>query len=607
MRVAEGTLAEIKAATDIVDLISSYLQLQKKGKSFLSLCPFHDDSNPSFDVDPERQRYRCWSCGQHGDVFQFLIEQEKISFMEAAELLAERAGIQFQPAAPDSGNHLSSGDKKHVLAVLTWSRDLFSKVLASPLGKGASEYFENRGFSPKIIESFRLGFCPEGFEFLRDMARRNSVPEELLLKAGLLQKSERGSLYEPFRNRVMFPIHDVLGRVIGFGGRVLDDSKPKYRNSPETSVFQKRRNLFALEQAKKATADGQPLVVVEGYTDVLMAHQAGFCGVVAGLGTALTEGQARLLRRYSTQVVLLYDGDESGKKAVDGAAEVCLAVGLEVRVAWLPQGQDPCDVIRSEGEEGFRRRVEGARDYFDDLFDGADRLSERERATLAAKCLDKVRCVEDLLVRDALTRRVADELSLSESAVRGWLIQRKDGMAERRKQAAQGEVVKRQSPQELAGLALLREALNFTQQAITIVDSLQSTELPTRAQRLIFEAVRTNLEQGGSRKGDDVTLMIEDPEARTLAHLLLADEPVSDDESRERVTASIEYFRRQRAENDLARSRTELNRVLNEDGDEGKRDGVLGDYLDRLRAEVDRRRCGREGVVNEQGTEGGQT
>lgn len=594
MRVSEGTLTEIKSSTDIVDLVSGYIQLQKRGKTFLGLCPFHEDRTPSFDVDPERQRYRCWSCGQHGDVFQFLIEHEKISFVEAVEMLAERAGIRIENQ-DDSTTALGRSKKTDLYAVLSWSRELFKRFLHAPQAERARTYLKDRGFTEETIEGFHLGAAPVSPDFLRVMARKNSVSEQHLLEAGLLQESERGGLYEPFRNRVLFPIHDPLGRVIGYGGRVLDDSKPKYRNSPETAIFQKRKNLFGLDVAKKSRDDGLPIALVEGYTDAIMAHQAGFPRVVAGLGTALTEGQARLVRRYSSRICLLYDGDESGRKAVEAGTEVCLRAGLQVLVSWLPAGSDPCDLIRAEGAEGFQNLLLRARDYFDDRLDNAGNLPERERAELAAKLLNKVRCVEDVLIRDAMTRRIAEELKLTESAVRGWLDQRRDGAPARRSRQAPLPARERTSPAEIAGRDLLKEALFFPHLARAVSETLEAEDFPTRPQRLVYEAILRNLAAGsiGSEVGDpetrkpvgpdEIPLLLEEPDARALAHALLADPSISGEEATLRVEANLAYFTKQKTERELAQNRLELHRVLSEEGDDHEKDRVMLEYLDRLR------------------------
>jgi DNA primase len=371
-RLSESTLAAIKNAVDIVTIVGESLgPLVRSGSKFKALCPFHDDHRPSLEVNPARQSFKCWSCGAGGDVFDFVKEYERVDFPEAMRMLAERAGVVLD--APSAKATAEQGPSKtELLAVHSWAESVYIEALAG--SEPARQYLDARGISQASAGLFRLGFAPEERGWLLARARRGGFPVDLLERTGLASRAEEepGQLRERFRGRLIFPIHDPKGRPIGFGGRVLPEVErflaasgknvAKYLNSPETPLFQKRRVLYAWDLARSAARDAGWVAVVEGYTDVIAAHQVGLRNVVGTLGTALGDDHVTALRRLADQVVLVFDGDTAGQTAADRALELFLGHEVDVRVLSLPENLDPCDFLLNEGAAAFRTLVERAVD-----------------------------------------------------------------------------------------------------------------------------------------------------------------------------------------------------------------------------------------------------
>lgn len=359
---------QIKAASDIVAVVGGYLALKPAGPTFKALCPFHQDSRPSLDVDPRRQRYRCWACGKHGDVITFVQEMEKVGFKEARVLLANKAGIKLDDRA-------SPQDQARVrlLGVMRWAQEKYQELLLNdPVGADAAKYIGGRKLTEKSVRDFGLGFAPIQGDWLVQEARRDRISEEVLVEVGLLGHRQEGrGLYDRFRDRVMFPIRDVQSRPVGFGGRIMPQSPyasraPKYYNSAETPLFSKSELLYGLDLARHAGTAAGYLAVVEGYTDVMMAHQCGVPQVVATMGTALNNRHVAQLCRFVPKIVLVYDADEGGMKGVDRALEIFVSQDVELAVAVLPNGLDPCDLLSEEGGvEVFNTVLESAVDALD--------------------------------------------------------------------------------------------------------------------------------------------------------------------------------------------------------------------------------------------------
>jgi DNA primase len=360
----------VREANDIVDVVGGYVTLRPAGPLYKALCPFHDDKHPSLTVDPRRQRYKCWACGEGGDVFAFVQKIDHVTFPEALETLARRAGISLEKLQKSPQGPGRAG----MLDVMSWAAERFQQcLLNSPQAENARKYLSERKLTGDTVRKFCLGFAPDSWEWLVQCAVNAEKPSGLLEQVGLIAKRNEGKgYYDRFRGRVMFPIRDVQGRIVGFGGRILPSSPvsaerapPKYYNSAETSLFSKSENLYGIEAAKAVAAKAGYLAIVEGYTDVLMAHQHGIAQVVATMGTALNARHIKTLKRFVARVVLVFDKDAGGDAGVDRALEVFVKNDLDLRVAMLPEGLDPCDLLTARGPDAFRQALEQAVDVFE--------------------------------------------------------------------------------------------------------------------------------------------------------------------------------------------------------------------------------------------------
>jgi DNA primase len=343
---------QIREAVDIVEIVGSYVTLKRSGSGgFKGLCPFHEEKTPSFHVNSARQIFKCFGCGAGGDVFKFVQLREKVDFPEARRILADRAGISLEQEYLGVG---SSGPSKSDLAQLNhWAQNVFRGNYEGSAGDLARAYVAGRKISGESAQSFGLGYAVDSYDSLIRQASSSNVDMKLLVGAGLVKERSGGGYYDTFRHRLMFPIYDVNDRIVGFGGRSLGEDPAKYMNTPATSLFDKGSNLFGLDRARRVADGAGRIIVVEGYTDCIMAHQYGFTECVATLGTALTESHARIIRRYTERVILLFDSDEAGRRAADRALSATLSSGLDVVLAKLPEGKDPCDYLLSAGKTAF--------------------------------------------------------------------------------------------------------------------------------------------------------------------------------------------------------------------------------------------------------------
>ncbi len=351
-----ATMARLREAADIVEVVSEHVALKRRGRRWTGLCPFHQEKTPSFSVDPERGLYYCFGCQAGGDVIRFVMELEHLSFPEAVRHLAGRFGVTLPEATPEAARRARAAERARGL--LAEAQAWFREQLLSPAGSAARAELQRRGFARESWEEYGFGFAPNDWRALLDHLRKRHT-EGAILEAGLAVTSERGgSPYDRFRNRITFPIHGGDGRIVAFGGRALGDTEPKYLNSPEGPLFHKRSTLFMLHRARRPMADAGHALVVEGYFDCLSLHRAGFAQAVATLGTALTPDHARILKNLTGRVLLCYDADAAGRRAAASGARVLLAAGLQVAVVALEAGRDPDDVIREEGPEAFGSLLE---------------------------------------------------------------------------------------------------------------------------------------------------------------------------------------------------------------------------------------------------------
>ena len=362
MRYSDDIIEEVRMKNDIVDVVSQYVKLNRRGNTYFGLCPFHNEKTPSFSVTPSKQMYYCFGCGAGGNVYNFVMEYENYTFGEALQHLADRAGVQL-PKIEYSREAREKAEKRATLLEINkLAASYFYYQLRRENGSQAYTYLINRGVSEDTIKKFGLGYSDKYSDDLYKFLKSKNYSDDLLRESGLFNVDERHGMYDKFWNRVIFPIMDVNNRVIGFGGRVMGDGKPKYLNSPETKIFDKSRNLYGLNIAR--TTRKNYLILCEGYMDVISMHQAGFTNAVASLGTALTSGHASLLKRYTQEVLLLYDSDDAGVRAALRAIPILREAGITSRVVSLKPHKDPDEFIKALGGEEFEKRLERAMDSF---------------------------------------------------------------------------------------------------------------------------------------------------------------------------------------------------------------------------------------------------
>ena len=356
VRYSDEIIDEVRQTNDIVDIISQYVHLKRSGRNFFGLCPFHNEKSPSFSVSPDKQIFHCFGCGVGGNVFTFLTKIEGINFIEAVQTLAERSNIQL-PTLENRGDSLKEELKAKVYKVNEFAANYYHENLYKPESKIAQEYIKKRKLTNETLKSFQIGFSGK-FNELYNALKKQGFEEREILESGLVNKNDNGKYIDRYRNRLMFPICDVRGRVIAFGGRVLDDSKPKYINSPENIVYSKGRHLFGLNVAKKS--DVKKILIVEGYMDVISLHQRGVKNVVASLGTAMTQQQGWLLRKSSEQIILSFDSDEAGLSAKMRALDILQNMGCDIRILQMEGAKDPDEYIIKYGSARFQSLIEKA-------------------------------------------------------------------------------------------------------------------------------------------------------------------------------------------------------------------------------------------------------
>lgn len=417
MQISEETLEKIKEQSDIVDIISETVKLKRSGRNFSGLCPFHNEKSPSFSVSQDKQIYKCFGCGEAGNVITFVMKNKNLPFVDAVKFLGERVNIIIEDG---SGKGNKNTEKKELLynVNVEAARFFFSNLMNTQSSK---EYFLNRGIKEETIKKFGLGYAKDSWNNLISHMRKKGIKDEVLLEAGLVSTSEKtGNQYDRFRNRVMFPVFDYRGKVIGFGGRVLDDSKPKYLNSPETLVFQKGTNLYGLNFAIKNKIPDRYFIIVEGYMDLITLHQYGIMNVVASLGTALTTNQARLLKRYADKVIISYDADIAGQTATLRGLEILREAGFEVRVLNIPKGKDPDEFIRSNGSEAFKKLIHDAQPLIDYRLNRAEEgINFKESNSLVkyGKRVTNILADLDPVEKDVYIKKISENTGIREQTL----------------------------------------------------------------------------------------------------------------------------------------------------------------------------------------------
>ncbi len=466
---SDELIEEVRAANDIVDVISGYVDLKKKGADYFGLCPFHNEKTPSFSVSRNKQIYYCFGCHEGGNVLSFLMKYENLSFQEAMQVLADRAGIALPKQEMNAAQKQAADRRAKLLEINKEAALYFHRLLLAPEGKRALEYLKGRGLTDETIKHFGLGYSNKYSDDLYKYLKKKGYADELLKDSGLITIDEKKGAYDKFWNRAMFPIMDAGSRVIGFGGRVMGEGEPKYLNSPETAIFEKSRNLYGLNFARRSRRPG--FLLCEGYMDVIALHQAGFDNAVAALGTSFTSGHANLLRRYAQEVYLTFDSDEAGVRAALRAIPLLREVGLSARVVDMQPHKDPDEFIGALGAEEYQKRIDEAEPGF--LFEvrilvRSYDLNDPERKTT---------CIREIARR--LIRQFPDRM------------ERENYM----------EAIARQYP---FGMEQLREAVNSEGARTGIVSSGRPQRAPTRS---------VKPKESGMRQVQSLLLtwMVEDP------------------------------------------------------------------------------------------------
>jgi len=418
--IPEDRIEEIRNRVNIVDLVSEYITLKKAGRNYLGSCPFHKEKTPSFTVNAEKQIYHCFGCGEGGNAFSFLMKINNMTFPEAVRHLAGKLGVPL-PSWEFTPEEKSRQDLRESLhRVNKLAADYYAKTLRSAAGSAGRGYLDKRMIKPEIIETFQLGYAPEGWRNLRDHLQREKVPLKHGEQAGLLVSRKDGDYYDRFRGRLMFPIEDINGNVIAFGGRIIGEGEPKYLNSPESSAYVKGRNLYGLARAKNAIRRDDYLIIVEGYFDLLALWNNGIPNVAATLGTALTREHVDLIKRYTGAVAVTFDADAGGKAALERSMSLFLEKGLRAKAVVLPDGKDPDEFVSKHGREAFLAEIERARalvDYYIDEVIGHGRSIDDRRGALKG-AIPFIAGIADPAERDQFMKRVSERLGVDEELVR---------------------------------------------------------------------------------------------------------------------------------------------------------------------------------------------
>ncbi len=514
MRLSDAFLEQLRANTDIESVISPYVNLRRRGKNLVGLCPFHNEKTPSFTVYPENGSFYCFGCGVGGDVITFVRRMENLDYMEAVKQLADRAGM----ALPEDGYDDTLAKKRTaVLAANRAAAKFFHAQLYTEQGRQALDYFLDRGLAPETIRHFGLGFAPNDWRALKRHLNEQGFDDVLLESANLLRRSDKNgkvSYYDNFRNRVMFPIIDPRGNVIAFGGRVLDDSKPKYINTSDTLVYKKSNGVFALNFAKNGN-DGK-LIIAEGYMDVIALHQAGFTNAVACLGTALTKEQANLLSRYADTIILSYDADEAGQKATARALGIFGTTGMEIKVLRLEGGKDPDEIIKKYGAQRFQAIIDGAANDTEYRLlkarQGIDLATDDGKVKYLSAAAEILAEIGSPVEVDVYASRLAHELGVDKLAIQSQVKYKREGLKKRRavkreqeqtrllingqntKNPERAQHLRAAKAEETLIASLMRNPDFYNK----LKDGLSADYFVTALNRRIFSVVLLRLEEGGN-------------------------------------------------------------------------------------------------------------
>jgi DNA primase len=554
-----GSFADrVKQQADIVRVVGEYVRLKKSGQNFTGLCPFHSEKTPSFGVHPVKQIYHCFGCGVGGDVFQFVMEMDKITFPESVRAVAEKCGIAIPRAKERTPEERQQNQQRTSLVELHREAAAFfaQQLNGTQEGRAAKAYLLDRGLDSEAMARFGIGFAPSGGEALL-RAMKPKYPEKVLEVSGLFSRDQNGRLYDRFRRRVMFPIANDSGKIVAFGGRALGDDLPKYLNSPETPIYTKSNILYHLDRAKEALRQRDFAVLVEGYMDAIAVARAGHSNVVASCGTSLTEAQVKLLSRFTRRVIVNYDPDTAGQAATERSLAILLEQGAEVNVLALPGGKDPDSFIRSEGAAAYTKLLNEAPPYVDYLISRARKMdmSTAEGKLRAVNFLmPYVQRVPDRILRSEWATRIAQQLRIEEPVLRESM--RKAASERRSEVKARPELVGRVGkPAERRLVQMLIEAEEFRTQ---LAEEIRAGELhrgleSERILGVLIEACAT----GARPDAAALALSLEDRDRRLLFEIAFESAAPP---TREEAQSCLAVLRRRRSEEELANVQKEIEK-----------------------------------------------
>ena len=419
--IPDDKIEEVRSKTDIVALISGQTNLKKAGRNYLGLCPFHKEKTPSFTVSPDKQIFYCFGCGEGGNVVTFVMKMNSMTFPEAIRYLAEKAGVTLpeKPVTPEEQG--KAGIREQLAGANRAAAAYFAKnLLSMPAGKKGRDYLQARGLGEEAVRTFKLGYAFDGWRHLKDFLQRERIAPKIALQAGLLATKDENNFYDRFRGRLIFPIEDANGRIVAFGGRLIDQGEPKYLNSPESLLYVKGRNLYGLSITREEIRKKGFAIVVEGYFDLLSLWNAGVTNVVATLGTALTREHVDLLRRYTSEVAVVFDPDEAGRKALARSLDLFLSGSIQVKAVVLPDAYDPDDFVRTFGREKFEEVVESARpavDYYIDTVLGRKRTLGHDREILK-EAVSFMNRIESVVERNLFIKRISERLGVDQDLLK---------------------------------------------------------------------------------------------------------------------------------------------------------------------------------------------
>ena len=527
-------VARLRAQADIVSIVSEYVSLKKQGRSYVGCCPFHQEKTPSFNVSPEKGLFYCYGCQKGGNVFNFLMGVENVGFGEAVKLLATKLNVPLPQRERSEEEQRRERDREDIIRANGLARDFFRAcLLKANLGKPAMAYLKNRGLSVEQIDAFGLGYAPDAWSKMSVALAGRGIADEVLVKAGLALPREQDGVYDRFRNRIMFPIENVRGQVIGFGGRVMDTSQPKYLNSPETLVFNKRKVLYNFHRAYTAIKKAGHAIVVEGYMDALSLAANGIENVVASLGTSFTSDQSRMLLHYAPEIIFAYDSDSAGQNATLRALSIVRSGGAVVRVASFPEGKDPDEVMRRQGTAVVRERIAAAAGLLEfqmaHVLQGADISDLAGKVAVVGKAVPYLALADNAVEVDVHIARLAETLGIDENSIRSELLRQKG-----RNTPLSPTVmhVRRNagSRQNMAEDYILRQALESPERFALIKENLSPGYFQAGARHSLAEAIWKSYDAGQVPVPDELMQTLGDEAAQILSRAMLNEEPGADAE-----------------------------------------------------------------------------